>query len=39
MRNEVLRSVTERYGSVTELLRNVMEPFRKISILPGEGEL
>ena len=28
------RGVTERYGSITELLRNVMEPLRKISILP-----
>ena len=31
---EVLRIVTERYGSVTELLRNIMEPLRRISSLP-----
>jgi len=31
---EALRIVTERHGSVTELLRNATEPLRKISILP-----
>jgi len=31
---EALQIVTERYRSNTELLRNVMEPLWKISILP-----
>jgi len=33
-RCRTLRDVTKRYGSVTELLRNVTEPLRKKSILP-----
>jgi len=29
-----LRDITGRYWSVTELLRNVTEPLRKVSVLP-----